>query len=43
MELFKCNQAPAYKDTARMLERSRNKQLRELFPLGFAIHHAGAV
>ena len=38
--LFSCDAEPGYKLTARELERSRNKQLKEIFTHGFAIHHA---
>ncbi|KAM4772205.1 activating signal cointegrator 1 complex subunit 3 [Rhinophrynus dorsalis] len=38
---FLPNQGPDYGQAEKQVQRSRNKQLRELFPDGFSIHHAG--
>ncbi|KAM4695371.1 activating signal cointegrator 1 complex subunit 3 [Discoglossus pictus] len=38
---FMPNQGPEYGQAEKQVQRSRNKQLRELFPDGFSIHHAG--
>ncbi|CAH2252491.1 activating signal cointegrator 1 complex subunit 3 isoform X1 [Pelobates cultripes] len=38
---FLPNQGSAYGQAEKQVQRSRNKQLRELFPDGFSIHHAG--
>ncbi|OCT80431.1 activating signal cointegrator 1 complex subunit 3 [Xenopus laevis] len=38
---FLPNQGPEYGQAEKQVQRSRNKQLRELFPDGFSIHHAG--
>ncbi|KAL9968716.1 hypothetical protein ACROYT_G020835 [Oculina patagonica] len=39
--LFHAPQSPEYGQAEKQVMRSRNKQLRELFPDGFSIHHAG--
>lgn len=41
IEFFTPKQSPQYGDAEKTMLRSRNKQLRELFPDGFAMHHAG--
>ncbi|MEE6475928.1 hypothetical protein FKM82_010900 [Ascaphus truei] len=41
MSYFLPNQGPDYGQAEKQVQRSRNKQLRELFPDGFSIHHAG--
>ncbi|XP_069462625.1 activating signal cointegrator 1 complex subunit 3 [Ambystoma mexicanum] len=38
---FLPNQGPDYGHAEKQVQKSRNKQLRELFPDGFSIHHAG--
>nr|DBA26537.1 TPA: hypothetical protein GDO54_010781 [Pyxicephalus adspersus] len=38
---FLPNQGSDYGHAEKQVQRSRNKQLRELFPDGFSIHHAG--
>ncbi|XP_074846926.1 activating signal cointegrator 1 complex subunit 3 isoform X2 [Carettochelys insculpta] len=38
---FSPTQGPDYGQAEKQVQRSRNKQLRELFPDGFSIHHAG--
>ncbi|XP_053317304.1 activating signal cointegrator 1 complex subunit 3 [Spea bombifrons] len=38
---FLPNQGSDYGQAEKQVQRSRNKQLRELFPDGFSIHHAG--
>ncbi|XP_025099015.1 LOW QUALITY PROTEIN: activating signal cointegrator 1 complex subunit 3-like [Pomacea canaliculata] len=38
---FVPEQTPKYGEAEKNILRSRNKQLRELFPDGFAMHHAG--
>ncbi|KAM8954511.1 activating signal cointegrator 1 complex subunit 3 isoform 1-T1 [Pelodytes ibericus] len=38
---FLPSQGPDYGQAEKQVQRSRNKQLRELFPDGFSIHHAG--
>ena len=40
-QYFTAPQSSQYGEALRQFERSRNKQLRELFPSGFAVHHAG--
>lgn len=39
--LFRAPQGPEYGQAEKQVMKSRNKQLRELFPDGFSIHHAG--
>ncbi|EDO46714.1 predicted protein [Nematostella vectensis] len=39
--LFRAEQAPDYGSALKQVMRSRNKQLRDLFPDGFGTHHAG--
>ncbi|ELT88015.1 hypothetical protein CAPTEDRAFT_159536 [Capitella teleta] len=39
--LFSPEQTPRYGDALKQISKSRNKPLRELFPDGFACHHAG--
>lgn len=42
IELFRVpEQSKAYGDAQKQMSRSRNKQLREIFDDGFAVHHAG--
>ncbi|NXB10444.1 ASCC3 protein, partial [Cnemophilus loriae] len=38
---FLSPQGSEYRQAEKQVQRSRNKQLRELFPDGFSIHHAG--
>ncbi|XP_022375871.1 activating signal cointegrator 1 complex subunit 3 [Enhydra lutris kenyoni] len=38
---FLPTQGPEYGHAEKQVQKSRNKQLRELFPDGFSIHHAG--
>ncbi|XP_056674600.1 activating signal cointegrator 1 complex subunit 3 [Monodelphis domestica] len=38
---FLPNQGPEYGHAEKQVQKSRNKQLREMFPDGFSIHHAG--
>uniref|UniRef100_A0A8C5LGL3 Activating signal cointegrator 1 complex subunit 3 n=1 Tax=Jaculus jaculus TaxID=51337 RepID=A0A8C5LGL3_JACJA len=38
---FLPNQGPEYGHAEKQVQKSRNKQVRELFPDGFSIHHAG--
>nr|XP_023662018.1 activating signal cointegrator 1 complex subunit 3 [Paramormyrops kingsleyae]XP_023662019.1 activating signal cointegrator 1 complex subunit 3 [Paramormyrops kingsleyae]XP_023662021.1 activating signal cointegrator 1 complex subunit 3 [Paramormyrops kingsleyae] len=38
---FLAEQGPDYGQCEKQVQRSRNKQLREMFPDGFGIHHAG--
>uniref|UniRef100_A0A8B9HIB9 Activating signal cointegrator 1 complex subunit 3 n=1 Tax=Astyanax mexicanus TaxID=7994 RepID=A0A8B9HIB9_ASTMX len=38
---FQVDQGPDYGHCEKQVQRSRNKQLREMFPDGFGIHHAG--
>uniref|UniRef100_A0A8C0GE26 Activating signal cointegrator 1 complex subunit 3 n=1 Tax=Chelonoidis abingdonii TaxID=106734 RepID=A0A8C0GE26_CHEAB len=38
---FLPTQGPDYGQAEKQVQKSRNKQLRELFPDGFSIHHAG--
>ena len=40
-QYFTATPGAQYGDAAKHVDKSRNKQLRELFPAGFAIHHAG--
>ncbi|KAM3873609.1 activating signal cointegrator 1 complex subunit 3 [Diretmus argenteus] len=39
--LFQPDQSPDYGQCEKQMQRSRNKQLKEMFPEGFGIHHAG--
>ncbi|KAK7480723.1 hypothetical protein BaRGS_00027984, partial [Batillaria attramentaria] len=41
IDFFLPKQCPQYGEAEKTMTRSRNKQLRELFPDGFAMHHAG--
>ena len=42
IDLFRVpEQSKAYGDAQKQMSRSRNKQLREIFDDGFAVHHAG--
>jgi len=43
LPLFDMTQDPHYPAYERKLMRSRNADLKELFPSGFAVHHAGMV
>ncbi|KAM9353179.1 activating signal cointegrator 1 complex subunit 3 [Symphorus nematophorus] len=38
---FQPDQGPDYGQCEKQIQRSRNKQMREMFPEGFGIHHAG--
>ncbi|KAI1885583.1 hypothetical protein AGOR_G00205300 [Albula goreensis] len=38
---FQADQGPDYGQCEKQVQRSRNKQLQEMFPDGFGIHHAG--
>ncbi|XP_061571388.1 activating signal cointegrator 1 complex subunit 3 isoform X2 [Cololabis saira] len=38
---FQPDQGPDYGQCEKQIQRSRNKQMREIFPEGFGIHHAG--
>uniref|UniRef100_A0A8D0L2G8 Activating signal cointegrator 1 complex subunit 3 n=1 Tax=Sphenodon punctatus TaxID=8508 RepID=A0A8D0L2G8_SPHPU len=38
---FLATQGPDYGQAEKQVQKSRNKQLREMFPDGFSIHHAG--
>lgn len=38
---FQAEQGPDYGHCEKQVQRSRNKQMREMFPDGFGIHHAG--
>lgn len=40
-EVFTPESSGKYGEALKHMSKSRNKQLRELFPEGFAIHHAG--
>ncbi|XP_071801677.1 activating signal cointegrator 1 complex subunit 3-like [Asterias amurensis] len=39
--MFRAAQSPAYGSAEKQVNKSRNKQVRELFPDGFSTHHAG--
>ncbi|KAK2190751.1 hypothetical protein NP493_71g05055 [Ridgeia piscesae] len=39
--LFTTKSSPRYGEALKQFSRSRNRQMRELFPDGFGIHHAG--
>uniref|UniRef100_A0A8C6SMC7 Activating signal cointegrator 1 complex subunit 3 n=1 Tax=Neogobius melanostomus TaxID=47308 RepID=A0A8C6SMC7_9GOBI len=39
--VFQPDQGPDYGQCEKQVQRSRNKQMREMFPEGFGIHHAG--
>lgn len=41
LEMFKPYQSSALGLAQKSVQRSKNKQLRELFDFGFAMHHAG--
>ncbi|XP_023618052.1 activating signal cointegrator 1 complex subunit 3 isoform X4 [Myotis lucifugus] len=41
MSCFLPTQGPEYGHAEKQVQKSRNRQLRELFPDGFSIHHAG--
>uniref|UniRef100_A0A3Q1AV92 Activating signal cointegrator 1 complex subunit 3 n=1 Tax=Amphiprion ocellaris TaxID=80972 RepID=A0A3Q1AV92_AMPOC len=38
---FQPDQGPDYGQCEKQIQRSRNKQMKEIFPEGFGIHHAG--
>ncbi|XP_077950237.1 activating signal cointegrator 1 complex subunit 3 isoform X2 [Gasterosteus aculeatus] len=38
---FQSGQGPDYGQCEKQIQRSRNKQMKEMFPEGFGIHHAG--
>ncbi|CAG0914937.1 unnamed protein product [Notodromas monacha] len=40
-EIFKSEQNAAFSNAQKAVQKSKNKQLRELFDYGFAMHHAG--
>ncbi|KAG0171135.1 hypothetical protein DFQ28_003899 [Apophysomyces sp. BC1034] len=40
-DFFDCSQEPKFKNYARDITKSRNKELKELFSNGLGIHHAG--
>lgn len=40
-DFFDCSQERSYSNYKREVEKSRNKELKELFKYGFGIHHAG--
>ncbi|XP_057689624.1 activating signal cointegrator 1 complex subunit 3 [Corythoichthys intestinalis] len=39
--IFQPEQGPDYGQCEKQIQRSRNKQMKEMFPEGFGIHHAG--
>lgn len=39
--IFQPDQGPDYGQCEKQIQRSRNKQMKEMFPEGFGIHHAG--
>ena len=39
--IFDCTANPQYQNAVKDVQRSKNKELRELFSAGFGIHHAG--
>ncbi|CAL9705487.1 unnamed protein product [Knipowitschia caucasica] len=39
--VFQPDQGPDYGQCEKQVQRSRNKQMKEMFPEGFGIHHAG--
>jgi activating signal cointegrator complex subunit 3 len=41
LDLFKAEGNAAFGNAQRAVQHSRNKQLRDLFDSGFAMHHAG--
>jgi hypothetical protein len=41
VKLFAPEENAHYREAMKALDRSRNRQLKELVPHGFAIHHAG--
>ncbi|XP_048008746.1 activating signal cointegrator 1 complex subunit 3 [Megalobrama amblycephala] len=41
LSFFQVDQGPDYGQCEKQVQRSRNKQMREMFPDGFGIHHAG--
>ncbi|XP_017269735.1 activating signal cointegrator 1 complex subunit 3 isoform X2 [Kryptolebias marmoratus] len=41
MCFFQPDQGPDYGQCEKQIQRSRNKQMKEMFPEGFGIHHAG--
>ncbi|XP_076136691.1 activating signal cointegrator 1 complex subunit 3 [Alosa pseudoharengus] len=41
VSFFQVDHGPDYGQCEKQVQRSRNKQLREMFPEGFGIHHAG--
>ncbi|KAK7147949.1 hypothetical protein R3I94_010466 [Phoxinus phoxinus] len=41
MSFFQVDHGPDYGQCEKQVQRSRNKQMREMFPDGFGIHHAG--
>lgn len=40
-QIFSCEKSLEYSNAARVMSKSRNKQLAELFQAGFGFHHAG--
>ncbi|XP_073703976.1 activating signal cointegrator 1 complex subunit 3 [Garra rufa] len=41
LSFFQVDHGPDYGQCEKQVQRSRNKQMREMFPDGFGIHHAG--
>uniref|UniRef100_A0A8C4NRA2 Activating signal cointegrator 1 complex subunit 3 n=1 Tax=Dicentrarchus labrax TaxID=13489 RepID=A0A8C4NRA2_DICLA len=41
ISFFQPDQGPDYGQCEKQIQRSRNKQMKEMFPEGFGIHHAG--
>ncbi|XP_031431613.1 activating signal cointegrator 1 complex subunit 3 isoform X2 [Clupea harengus] len=41
VSFFQVDHGPDYGQCEKQVQRSRNKQMREMFPEGFGIHHAG--
>uniref|UniRef100_A0A665WR59 Activating signal cointegrator 1 complex subunit 3 n=1 Tax=Echeneis naucrates TaxID=173247 RepID=A0A665WR59_ECHNA len=41
ISFFQPDQGPDYGQYEKQIQRSRNKQMKEMFPEGFGIHHAG--
>ncbi|CDK26415.1 unnamed protein product [Kuraishia capsulata CBS 1993] len=39
--LFDCTESPAYDKFSREMNKNRGKDVRDLFPHGFGVHHAG--
>lgn len=41
LEIFSCQENPQFEFYRRDIGRSKNKEMKQLFDLGFGIHHAG--